>query len=95
MEHLSVEERIAVMVSKLPILDQEQIPMEDACPICLVSFSSIVDGSSSSTATASPNENEGSEVGDGREGERVGEWDVVVEGVTKLEGCGHVFCRFE
>lgn len=76
---LSVEDRIALMVHKLPTLDKAQVPHEDSCPICLVSFNTILEGTSHDT----------------EEVVSIGEREVKLKGVTKLEGCGHLFCRLE
>ena len=78
LEELSVEERISVAVQRLPTLSKDDVPSEDSCPICLVSFSSILEGPV-------------------QEGEVItfGESDVHLGGITKLEGCGHLFCRVE
>ena len=69
---LTPEQRIERAIEKLPTLAVQDVPLEDSCPICLMSFSSIFSG-----------ENIGPEA--------PGE----LSGVTKLQGCGHVFCRLE
>ncbi len=74
---LTVEQRIRRAVEKLPTLSPDHVPLQDSCPICLMTFSSIVDGSA---------QNEGSLAESSH---------VQLSGVTKLEGCGHVFCRVE
>lgn len=71
-------ERIAQVIHRLPTLNKEEVPEEDSCPICLMSFSSIAEGSV---------QNDGDLEMCGQE--------VQLRGVTKLEGCGHVFCRVE
>ncbi|PSR75031.1 hypothetical protein PHLCEN_2v9361 [Hermanssonia centrifuga] len=74
---LTVEQRIKRAVEKLPTLSPDHVPLQDSCPICLMTFSSIVDGSAQS------------------EGSLAESSHVQLSGVTKLEGCGHVFCRVE
>lgn len=71
-------ERIAQVIHRLPALTKEEVPGEDSCPICLMSFASIAEGSVQNEGTL----------------EMCGH-DVQLSGVTKLEGCGHVFCRVE
>ncbi|CAL1701092.1 unnamed protein product [Somion occarium] len=71
-------QRIAQAIHKLPTLNSDEVPAEDSCPICLMSFSSICSGSL---------QNEGTLDICGR--------TVQLRGVTKLEGCGHVFCRVD
>ncbi len=78
MEELTVDERISLAVHKLPTLDGQHVPPEDSCPICLVSFASILDGSVQEEGVVT-----------------LGERDVSLGGITKLEGCGHMFCRVE
>lgn len=68
---LTTEQRIERAVQKLPTLAAHEVPTEDSCPICLVPFSTIL------------------------EGEANGLQQVELAGVTKLYGCGHVFCRLE
>ncbi|KAI0053650.1 hypothetical protein FA95DRAFT_1674179 [Auriscalpium vulgare] len=64
-----VADPVARALSALPQLSAEQIPnLDDACPICLISFRTILDKSGSEAL--------------GRD----------IEGVTKVEACGHVFC---
>lgn len=64
---LSSKERlVAKVISELPVLDKDSIPLDDSCPICLTSFASLI-----------------AEDQDGN------------VGVTKLNGCGHIFCMKE
>lgn len=76
---LTTEERISRAIAKLPVLSAKDVPLEDSCPICLMQFSAILDGLA---------QNEGSLVG-------VTPNPVKLCGVTKLDGCGHIFCRVE
>ena len=69
----TTEQRIERAVQKLPTLSAHDVPLEDACPICLVSFSSVLAGDTVSA------EEQGKELA----------------GVTRLQGCGHMFCRLE
>ena len=66
------EQRIERAIQKLPTLSAQNVPLGDSCPICLMSFSSVLSGEN---------------VGPDAPGE--------LAGVTKLQGCGHVFCRLE
>jgi len=61
---LSSKERlVAQVISELPILDKDSIPLDDSCPICLSSFDSLIAEDRDDNV-----------------------------GVTKLNGCGHIFC---
>ncbi|KAI0650250.1 hypothetical protein C8Q79DRAFT_942822 [Trametes meyenii] len=42
--HLPVQERIPLIISRLPTLTKNEIPFEDACPICLNPFDLILEG---------------------------------------------------
>ena len=72
--HLSMQERIRLAISRLPILTKAEIPPEDSCPICLNPFDAILEGNDQAEASGAPESDE-------------------TAGVTKLVGCGHVFCR--
>ncbi|KAI0322456.1 hypothetical protein OF83DRAFT_1049157 [Amylostereum chailletii] len=62
---------VAFALSKLPSLTREDIPhVDDACPICLLTFRSLLDSPPTSSLAG------GSSSG----------------GVTRVEGCGHIFC---
>lgn len=76
---LTTQERVALAISRLPTLTKNEIPLDDACPICLISLSSIYEGRS---------QDEGTLVG-------LTAQPISLSGVTKLDGCGHVFCRVE
>lgn len=78
---LTAEQRIGRAIARLPTLSKDQISLNDPCPICLLPFSSILDGTAQSTESVFP---------------PCGTPEVVnLRGVTKLEGCGHMFCRAE
>ncbi|GBE79767.1 hypothetical protein BKA93DRAFT_821456 [Sparassis latifolia] len=74
---LTTQERIGLAISKLPTLTKSQIPLDDSCPICLISFKAIYD---------KPEDRENELVGLTPE-------PIPLGGVTKLDVCGHVFCR--
>lgn len=76
---LTAQERMTVAISELPTLKKDEIPLDDSCPICLNSFESIYEGRT---------HNEGDLIGLTVE-------PLELRGVTKLEGCGHIFCRLE
>ncbi|KXN83673.1 hypothetical protein AN958_00814 [Leucoagaricus sp. SymC.cos] len=77
---LSVPDRITQFIRDLPVLPKEQVPLEDACPICLVPFLEILKDEDiarkEDTLRDEEKEAEGTETG-----------------VTKLDDCGHIFCR--
>ncbi|RPD80671.1 hypothetical protein L226DRAFT_116675 [Lentinus tigrinus ALCF2SS1-7] len=76
--HLSVQERIELAINRLPILVKEEIPLEDSCPICINPFEAVLEGKAhEGLGEASPGESDVDELA----------------GVTKLVGCGHIFCR--
>ena len=80
---LTSEQQITRAIAKLPSLSADQVPLDDSCPICLCPFASILDGSM---------QNEG--VRDFQDPISAPK-PVELFGVTKLEGCGHFFCRLE
>ncbi|TCD70423.1 hypothetical protein EIP91_003504 [Steccherinum ochraceum] len=70
---------IAQAILRLPTLRKDQVPLNDNCGICLQGFEAIQEGET---------QNEGSlQLEDGQE--------VLLSGVTKLEACGHMFCRLD
>ena len=81
-EFLTLGERVEHAIAALPTLSREEIPLDDACPICLQSFEAIFGGHAQEEHAT----NDGPPNGTDPEEHR---------GVTKLAGCGHVFCRFE
>lgn len=42
--HLPIPERIQLAISRLPTLTHADIPLQDACPICLSAFDAILEG---------------------------------------------------
>jgi len=62
---MDIHDTIQFTINNLPKLTELAVPLDDSCPICLMSFASIF-----------------CEKGQD-------------EGVTKLVGCGHLFCRKE
>ncbi|KAF8842287.1 hypothetical protein BDN67DRAFT_899608 [Paxillus ammoniavirescens] len=72
------ERRLALLrraedaVDNLPILEENIVPKDECCAICLMPFTSILSGEYS------------------HEHDNV---DDVEGGVTKVDGCGHIFCR--
>ena len=75
----TAEQLIARAIESLPTLNAERVPLDDSCPICLLPFASILDGSA---------QNEGLLHG-------ITPKPIELAGVTQLAGCGHVFCRAE
>jgi hypothetical protein len=71
---VSVSDRVRLVINSLPVLTSDDVPLNETCPICLVSFGSIL------KECAEYNLDEGGSL---------------LGGVTKLLGCGHVFCRNE
>ncbi|OCH92209.1 hypothetical protein OBBRIDRAFT_886482 [Obba rivulosa] len=76
---LTVPQRMGLAISRLPILKKDEIPLDDTCPICLNLFSHILEGEVQIDSTL---------VG-------LAPKHLVLSGVTKLEGCGHIFCRVD
>ncbi|KAF5363304.1 hypothetical protein D9756_000670 [Leucocoprinus leucothites] len=70
-------ETVKNFIQDLPVLPREQIPLEDNCPICLLPFVEILQDEEEST----------------EKGLEEKEGDKEVGGITKLEECGHIFCR--
>jgi len=80
-------ERIKAVLASLPVIGKEGVDLEEPCPICLLSFEGVFKEEEerlSGKERAEKNEGEGQEE----------DWEDV-GGVTKLVGCGHVFCRKE
>ncbi|KDQ64265.1 hypothetical protein JAAARDRAFT_52239 [Jaapia argillacea MUCL 33604] len=96
---LSPKDRIRLAISTLPNLSTDSIPIDDSCPICLVSFRCLVDCGTSTAPTSILRP----EIAESEKLETFGdvanEWAAEEEdlenarGVTRLDGCGHVFCR--
>ena len=80
---LTRAQRIAEAIESLPKLNFQEIPYpDDSCPVCLNSFVEIYQGKV---------QNEGS----GALVCAVAPKLIELSGVTRLEKCGHVFCRVE
>ncbi|KAI0787161.1 hypothetical protein BC629DRAFT_1440340 [Irpex lacteus] len=80
---LTRAQRVARAIDKLPKLSLEEIPSpEDSCPICLNPFTAIYAGEV---------QNEGTATLSGVVAPKL----VDMSGLTRLEGCGHVFCRVD
>ncbi|KAH8106012.1 hypothetical protein BXZ70DRAFT_1061436 [Cristinia sonorae] len=77
--HNKVETLIGGAILGLPSLVKEQVTLEDNCGICLQSFGTILEDESLNGMLL----------------ELEGGQKVELSGVTKLEGCGHVFCRLD
>ncbi|TFK83889.1 hypothetical protein K466DRAFT_602477 [Polyporus arcularius HHB13444] len=73
--HLSVQERIHLAISRLPVLAKDDIPLDDSCPICINPFEAALEGKAHEGLGEAPSESD------------------ELAGVTKLVGCGHIFCR--
>ncbi|THH10218.1 hypothetical protein EW145_g1450, partial [Phellinidium pouzarii] len=85
-EHWKREvEQALLLLCALPLLAHADVLSDDACPICLVSFNTILDehvaaeGAKPECASVQPVSSTSSE----------GE----LTGLVKLVGCGHIFCR--
>jgi hypothetical protein len=84
---LSPHDRIKTLLASLPVLGKDAVDLEEPCPICLMPFSTVL----ADEADAGLNSAESNKEADkkGRDKEEV------LGGVTKLVGCGHIFCRRE
>ncbi|KAH9483047.1 hypothetical protein JR316_0005147 [Psilocybe cubensis] len=73
---------INAMIASLPSVqkDSQGLVLEEPCPICLMPFASIFEEQEAETAKDSEGKDEGKD-------------EAELGGVTKLEGCGHIFCR--
>ena len=78
---LTAEQRITRAIVKLPTLTAEQITQDDCCPICLIPFSAILNHTAPSAGVL--------------QHLPVAPDAVDLSGVTRLDGCGHTFCRLE
>ena len=81
--YLSLSERVEHAIAALPTLSKEEIPLDDTCPICLQGFEAIYEGRAHEDGLAMS-----SALPNGADPEEL-------RGVTKLSGCGHIFCRLE
>jgi hypothetical protein len=88
---LSEDERVRLAIQALPSLSVDLLPsMDDSCPICLLSFKTILSGerSRSHSVELEPLDADAIIIG----GTPFPEEHL---GVTKLLGCGHLFCKRE
>ena len=76
---IETQRLIAETIRRLPVLRKDELPLDDNCPICFQGFGSITDGDAQNEETLKLENGE----------------EVHLNGVTKLEGCGHIFCRLE
>lgn len=75
-----MDPEIALAIEALPVLAPEDVPsLDDHCAICLISFRGIFEKEAG--------EEDATREGEGEGGGRIG--------VTKVEGCGHMFCLEE
>lgn len=74
-----VQALIGQAILRLPTLGIFEVPQDDNCGICLQSFVSIAEEDPVDQGTC--------ELACGEE--------VQLSGVTRLAGCGHMFCRLE
>lgn len=85
MDLRSSRERIREALAALPVLHKDAlagVDLEESCPICLVPLSNIL-----AAAVAAEKEEDDAEEDENEE--------AALAGVTKLVGCGHIFCRRE
>lgn len=84
---LSPHDRIKTLLASLPVLGKDAVDLEEPCPICLMPFSSVL----ADEADAGLNSAESNNEADEKEKDK----EEALDGVTKLVGCGHIFCRRE
>ena len=90
MDLRSSRERIREALAALPVLHKDAlagVDLEEPCPICLVPLSNILAAADAAAAGAAEKEEDDAEEGENEE--------AALAGVTKLVGCGHIFCRRE
>lgn len=75
------------LLASLPVLGKDAVDLEEQCPICLMPFSTVL----ADEADAGLNSAESNKDADEKEKDR----EEALGGVTKLVGCGHIFCRRE
>lgn len=88
-EMRSSRDKIRDVLAALPVLSKEAmagVDLEEPCPICLVPLSTVFAEEGAAAAAEKSGADEEGKEEDNEE---------VLVGVTKLEGCGHVFCRRE
>ncbi|KAH9900036.1 hypothetical protein C8Q73DRAFT_681852 [Cubamyces lactineus] len=49
--HLPMQERVQLAISRLPILQKDEIPSEESCPICLIPFEAILENNATEGAS--------------------------------------------
>lgn len=82
---LSPHDRIKILLASLPVLGKDAVDLDEPCPICLMPFSSVLaDEADAGLSSVESNK-------EAVEKEKYKEEDL--GGVTKLVGCGHIFCR--
>jgi hypothetical protein len=80
---LSPHDRITILLASLPVLEKDAIDLEEPCPICLMPFSIVLADEGDAGLTSAESNKEGKDK------------EEALGGVTKLMGCGHIFCRRE
>jgi len=75
---LTTQDRIRLVIEKLPTLTADHVNLDDSCAICLTGFAFILNDEAELKASDQYDAELGLEAG-----------------VTKLVGCGHLFCRKE
>jgi len=80
-------DRINTLLASLPILGKDAVDLEEPCPICLMPFSSVFADEADARLKSAESNVEMHEKEKGNDG--------ALGGVTKLLGCGHIFCRRE
>ncbi|KZT13066.1 uncharacterized protein LAESUDRAFT_754084 [Laetiporus sulphureus 93-53] len=81
-DSFDVHGRALAAILQLPVLNRDEIPIEDSCPICLNSLGDICSGSIQNEGTYQEYHAEAAQ-------------EIPLSGVTKLVGCGHMFCRVD
>jgi hypothetical protein len=91
---LTMQDKIQTFVEELPTLPLNAFSPEDSCPICLLSFSSII----AEQETLHKGQSKVSEVdaqypvsGPPASSSQLSGFGYT--GIAKLIGCGHVFCK--
>lgn len=87
---LSGHERMRAAIDKLPTLSEDELPLDDACPICLLPFKLILHPDAASHHPT-PEPDLGIDPGV----VVIGSSSVSEPGVTRVDGCSHLFCRRE
>jgi hypothetical protein len=82
---ITIPEKIKQFIRDLPVVPKGEVPLEENCPICLIPFSEII--KEEEEAVKKKEESSAENV------EKEEEPEELV--VTKLDKCGHIFCRRE